>query len=219
MGAGLIVVGSRGRGSLRSAVLGSVSRTLSTSAHRPVVIVARAPPSGSGAGEPSIVCGTDGSGACARRHTARGPARGAARLPADRRPGHPPRPEGGGVLPGRTLDLAAAQRSARCAPAARRGDPRPGGRGRRRRRRVRPRGGSAVGSARPPSPGGRTGGCWLSPLAACRRCRRHCSDRSPRSSRCRRRFPCDPPEAAEASIDSSGPAELCVRTAVRAQSS
>ena len=61
VGAGLIVVGSRGRGSLRSAVLGSVSRTLSTSAHCPVVVVPEGAAVGSGAGEPSIVCGTDGS--------------------------------------------------------------------------------------------------------------------------------------------------------------
>jgi nucleotide-binding universal stress UspA family protein len=46
---------------LRSAVLGSVSRTLSTSAHCPVVIVPEGAAVGSGAGEPSIVCGTDGS--------------------------------------------------------------------------------------------------------------------------------------------------------------
>jgi nucleotide-binding universal stress UspA family protein len=59
---GVIVLGSRGRGALRSAVLGSVSRTLARSARCPVVIV----PPGSNAGtdasaESSIVCGVDGS--------------------------------------------------------------------------------------------------------------------------------------------------------------
>jgi nucleotide-binding universal stress UspA family protein len=62
-GADLLVVGSRGRGALQSAVFGSVSRSLVTSARCPVVVV---PPSLSGrssegGGEASIVCGVDGS--------------------------------------------------------------------------------------------------------------------------------------------------------------
>jgi nucleotide-binding universal stress UspA family protein len=63
-GAELLVVGSRGRGNLRSAVLGSVSRDLAANAQRPVVVV---PPGGAwavdGAGTEgaSVVCGVDGS--------------------------------------------------------------------------------------------------------------------------------------------------------------
>jgi len=62
----LLVVGSRGRGSLRAAVLGSVSRELTAQASCPVVVV----PSGSAAVNPgdaapraqaSVVCGIDGS--------------------------------------------------------------------------------------------------------------------------------------------------------------
>ncbi len=62
----LLVVGSRGRGSLRSAVLGSVSRELAARAPCPVVIV----PSGEGSAaavsgdkdaDGSVVCGVDGS--------------------------------------------------------------------------------------------------------------------------------------------------------------
>jgi nucleotide-binding universal stress UspA family protein len=65
-GAELLVVGSRGRGSIRSAMLGSVSRTLAASASSPVVIVppaARRPDRAEGGDgrEPSIVCGVDGS--------------------------------------------------------------------------------------------------------------------------------------------------------------
>ena len=64
-GAELLVVGSRGRGALRSAALGSVSRELASRAPCPVVIV----PSGerwaeTGAGDDadaSVVCGVDGS--------------------------------------------------------------------------------------------------------------------------------------------------------------
>jgi nucleotide-binding universal stress UspA family protein len=64
-GAELLVVGSRGRGALRSAALGSVSRELASRAPCPVVIV----PSGerwaeTGAGndaDASVVCGVDGS--------------------------------------------------------------------------------------------------------------------------------------------------------------
>ena len=62
-GAELLVVGSRGRGSIRSAVLGSVSRRLATGATCPVVVVppeatvqSRSDPAGA-----SIVCGADGS--------------------------------------------------------------------------------------------------------------------------------------------------------------
>ena len=61
-----LVVGSRGRGNLRAAVLGSVSRDLAADASRPVVVV---PPGGAwtaddgGAGTEgvSVVCGVDGS--------------------------------------------------------------------------------------------------------------------------------------------------------------
>jgi nucleotide-binding universal stress UspA family protein len=65
-GAELVVTGSRGRGALRSAVLGSVSRELASRARCPVVIV----PSGerwaqTAAGvddaDASVVCGVDGS--------------------------------------------------------------------------------------------------------------------------------------------------------------
>jgi nucleotide-binding universal stress UspA family protein len=60
--ADLLVVGSRGRGALQSAVFGSVSRSLVTNARCPVVVV---PPGlgdrkGEGGGG-SIVCGVDGS--------------------------------------------------------------------------------------------------------------------------------------------------------------
>jgi nucleotide-binding universal stress UspA family protein len=61
-GAELLVVGSRGRGSIRSALFGSVSRRLASEATCPVVVVppdAAAPRSDSG--EPSIVGGVDGS--------------------------------------------------------------------------------------------------------------------------------------------------------------
>jgi nucleotide-binding universal stress UspA family protein len=62
----LLVVGSRGRGNLRSAVLGSVSRDLAAKAPRPVVVV---PPDGASTadggsaagGSASVVCGVDGS--------------------------------------------------------------------------------------------------------------------------------------------------------------
>ena len=62
----LLVVGSRGRGGLRSAVLGSVSRDLAGRARRPVVVV---PPGGAWTAEnrgaatedTSVVCGVDGS--------------------------------------------------------------------------------------------------------------------------------------------------------------
>src|SRR6185436_7879673 len=59
-GAELLVVGSRGRGSLRSAVFGSVSRKLATDATCPVVVVPpeAAPQDGAGG---SIVVGVDGS--------------------------------------------------------------------------------------------------------------------------------------------------------------
>jgi nucleotide-binding universal stress UspA family protein len=62
----LLVVGSRGRGNLRSAILGSVSRDLAASAKRPVVVV---PPEGAWVADNgkaatdsgSVVCGVDGS--------------------------------------------------------------------------------------------------------------------------------------------------------------
>lgn len=65
-GAGLLVVGSRGRGQLRSGVLGSVSRELATRARCPVVIVPPGAPwtgtSGRAADpDASVVCGVDGS--------------------------------------------------------------------------------------------------------------------------------------------------------------
>jgi nucleotide-binding universal stress UspA family protein len=65
-GAELLVVGSRGRGPLRSAVLGSVSRELASRAQRPVAIVpsdARRVRAGDGAqgADRSVVCGVDGS--------------------------------------------------------------------------------------------------------------------------------------------------------------
>jgi nucleotide-binding universal stress UspA family protein len=65
-GTELLVVGSRGRGRMRSAVLGSVSRELASRARRPVVIVpsgARWAGTGGGveAADASVVCGVDGS--------------------------------------------------------------------------------------------------------------------------------------------------------------
>lgn len=60
--ADLLVVGSRGRGGLRSTVLGSVALHCATSAHCPVVVVH--PPSGSApadADAPRVVVGLDGS--------------------------------------------------------------------------------------------------------------------------------------------------------------
>jgi nucleotide-binding universal stress UspA family protein len=63
-GAALLVVGSRGRGAVQSALFGSVSRTLATNARCPVVIV---PPGAPDVAEfrqagGSVVCGVDGSG-------------------------------------------------------------------------------------------------------------------------------------------------------------
>jgi nucleotide-binding universal stress UspA family protein len=62
-GADLLVVGSRGRGALQSAVFGSVSRSLVTSARCPVVVVPPGLPdrSSESGGKASIVCGVDGS--------------------------------------------------------------------------------------------------------------------------------------------------------------
>jgi nucleotide-binding universal stress UspA family protein len=63
-GAELVVIGSRGRGSLRSAVLGSVSRELAARARCPVVIVPLSEESeagGVGGADASVVCGVDGS--------------------------------------------------------------------------------------------------------------------------------------------------------------
>jgi nucleotide-binding universal stress UspA family protein len=58
----LLVVGSRGRGSIRSALLGSVSRTLAMSSPRPVLIVpAGTEEAGRHGGDGSLVCGVDGS--------------------------------------------------------------------------------------------------------------------------------------------------------------
>jgi nucleotide-binding universal stress UspA family protein len=58
----LVVVGSRGRGPARAAVLGSVSHTLAAESPCPVVVVPQQavlaiPP------HPTVVCGVDGSGA------------------------------------------------------------------------------------------------------------------------------------------------------------
>lgn len=62
-GAELLVVGTRGRGSIRSAVFGSVSRTLATEATCPVVVLPPQawPPARDDDGNASIVCGVDGS--------------------------------------------------------------------------------------------------------------------------------------------------------------
>jgi nucleotide-binding universal stress UspA family protein len=62
-GAEMLVVGSRGRGSLRAAVFGSVSRRLSNDATCPVVVVPPdvSAPGGEDHGGSSIVCGVDGS--------------------------------------------------------------------------------------------------------------------------------------------------------------
>ena len=62
----LLVVGSRGRGSLRAAVLGSVSRELTAQASCPVVVVppgsaAANPGDGAPGAQASVVCGIDGS--------------------------------------------------------------------------------------------------------------------------------------------------------------
>jgi len=60
--AALVVIGTRGRGALRSALMGSVSHEVAARARRPVVVV----PPGAKAPEPapdsgSVVCGVDGS--------------------------------------------------------------------------------------------------------------------------------------------------------------
>jgi nucleotide-binding universal stress UspA family protein len=62
----LLVVGSRGRGALSSAVLGGVSRKVARNARCPVLVV---PPAvsigareGNGGSEGTVVCGVDGSG-------------------------------------------------------------------------------------------------------------------------------------------------------------
>src|SRR5918999_1874784 len=65
-GADLLVVGSRGRGALSSAVLGGVSRKVARDARCPVVVVPPAVSIGAGesnaGGEGTVVCGVDGSG-------------------------------------------------------------------------------------------------------------------------------------------------------------
>jgi nucleotide-binding universal stress UspA family protein len=60
----LIVVGTRGRGNVRAALLGSVSAELSGRASRPVVVVPDAEPE-HGRGGGGLVCGVDGSDAAA----------------------------------------------------------------------------------------------------------------------------------------------------------
>ena len=62
----LVVVGSRGRGGLRSAVLGSVSHELAARGRRPLVVVPpggvwRADGGGAATDSASVVCGVDGS--------------------------------------------------------------------------------------------------------------------------------------------------------------
>ena len=59
----LLVVGSRGRNTIRSSILGSVSRSLATNAPCPVVIVPESAgdPDEDRSPEESIVCGVDGS--------------------------------------------------------------------------------------------------------------------------------------------------------------
>jgi nucleotide-binding universal stress UspA family protein len=54
----LIVVGTRGMGAARSAMLGSVSQALAANASRPVVVV---PAGNGGLGPGPVVCGVDGS--------------------------------------------------------------------------------------------------------------------------------------------------------------
>src|SRR5918998_6754798 len=62
----LLVVGSRGRGALSSAVLGGVSRKVARDARCPVVVVPPAAsigaPEAGGGSEGAVVCGVDGSG-------------------------------------------------------------------------------------------------------------------------------------------------------------
>jgi nucleotide-binding universal stress UspA family protein len=61
-GAELVVVGSRGRGPIHSAMLGSVSRKLAAEAPCPVVIVpAGERPAETDGADASVVCGVDGS--------------------------------------------------------------------------------------------------------------------------------------------------------------
>lgn len=58
----LLVVGSRGRGGLRSAILGSVSRDLAATARQPVVVVPSGEDWAAEVGDDgSVVCGIDGS--------------------------------------------------------------------------------------------------------------------------------------------------------------
>jgi len=64
-GAALAVVGSRGRGPVRAAAFGSVSKAVAVAAPCPVVVVPPASADQVGSGPAAIVCGVDGSAGAA----------------------------------------------------------------------------------------------------------------------------------------------------------